>query len=195
MTNTFQTNSFTGGMNLDVDVNLIKDNQYRYAENVRIITNDNGTTGALQGIEGVKKYNGKIADNEIIIGVTTIDKVAIVFTKVIVNGNYSYNKVYRVEGFDTATPQHTIILQGDLKLCEYADETNISVVANYETDTNIKVYFTDGKSATKVLNIVDDKYVGTSATNPLVDSKGWIKNPNAVDITPGATLPPLKIIR
>lgn len=195
MTNTFQTNSFTGGMNLDVDVNLIKDNQYRYAENVRIITNDNGTTGALQGIEGVKKYNGKIADNEIIIGVTTIDKIAVVFTKVIVNGNYSYNKVYRVEGFDTATPQHTIILQGDLKLCEYADETNISVVANYETDTNIKVYFTDGKSATKVLNIVDDKYVGTSATNPLVDSKGWIKNPNAVDITPGATLPPLKIIR
>ena len=51
MTNTFQTNSFTSGMNMDVDVNLIKDNQYRYAENVRIITNDNGTTGALQGIE------------------------------------------------------------------------------------------------------------------------------------------------
>lgn len=192
---TFQTNSFVQGMNTDVDVNLIKDNQYRYAENVRLITNDNGTTGALQGVEGVKKYNGKVADNEIIIGVTTIDKVAVVFTKVIASGNYSYNKVYRVEGFDTATPQHTVILQGDLKLCEYADETNISVVANYETDTNIKVYFTDGKSATKVLNIVDDKYVGTSATNPLVDSKGWIKTPNAIDITPGATLPPFKIIR
>jgi hypothetical protein len=195
MTNTFQTNSFTSGMNMDVDVNLIKDNQYRYAENVRIITNDNGTTGALQGIEGVRKYNGNITNDEIVIGATTIDKMAIIFTKVIVNGNYSHNKVYRVEGFDDSTPKQTVVLQGDLKLCEYPNETNISCVANYETDTNIKVYFTDGKSATKVINVVDGKYTGTSATNPLVDSRGWIKTPNAIDITPGAVLPPFKIIR
>ena len=195
MTNTFQTNSFTSGMNMDVDVNLIKDNQYRYAENVRIITNDNGTTGALQGIEGVRKYNGNITNDEVVIGATTIDKMAIIFTKVIVNGNYSHNKVYRVEGFDDSTPKQTVILQGDLKLCEYPNETNISCVANYETDTNIKVYFTDGKSATKVINVVDGKYTGTSATNPLVDSRGWIKTPNAIDITPGAVLPPFKIIR
>ena len=139
MTNTFQTNSFTSGMNMDVDVNLIKDNQYRYAENVRIITNDNGTTGALQGIEGVRKYNGNITNDEVVIGATTIDKMAIIFTKVIVNGNYSHNKVYRVEGFDDSTPKQTVILQGDLKLCEYPNETNISCVANYETDTNINV--------------------------------------------------------
>lgn len=195
MTNTFQTNSFTSGMNMDVDVNLIKDNQYRYAENVRIITNDNGTTGALQGIEGVRKYNGNITNDEVVIGATTIDKMAIIFTKVIVNGNYSHNKVYRVEGFDDSTPKQTVVLQGDLKLCEYPNETNISCVANYETDTNIKVYFTDGKSATKVINVVDGKYTGTSATNPLVDSRGWIKTPNAIDITPGAVLPPFKIIR
>ena len=195
MTNTFQTNSFTSGMNMDVDVNLIKDNQYRYAENVRIITNDNGTTGALQGIEGVRKYNGNITNDEVVIGATTIDKMAIIFTKVIVNGNYSHKKVYRVEGFDDSTPKQTVILQGDLKLCEYPNETNISCVANYETDTNIKVYFTDGKSATKVINVVDGKYTGTSATNPLVDSRGWIKTPNAIDITPGAVLPPFKIIR
>ena len=195
MTNTFQTNSFTSGMNMDVDVNLIKDNQYRYAENVRIIANDNGTTGALQGIEGVRKYNGNITNDEVVIGATTIDKMAIIFTKVIVNGNYSHNKVYRVEGFDDSTPKQTVILQGDLKLCEYPNETNISCVANYETDTNIKVYFTDGKSATKVINVVDGKYTGTSATNPLVDSRGWIKTPNAIDITPGAVLPPFKIIR
>ena len=195
MTNTFQTNSFASGMNMDVDVNLIKDNQYRYAENVRIITNDNGTTGALQGIEGVRKYNGNITNDEVVIGATTIDKMAIIFTKVIVNGNYSHNKVYRVEGFDDSTPKQTVVLQGDLKLCEYPNETNISCVANYETDTNIKVYFTDGKSATKVINVVDGKYTGTSATNPLVNSRGWIKTPNAIDITPGAVLPPFKIIR
>ena len=160
-----------------------------------VLTNDNGTTGALQGIEGVRKYNGNITNDEVVIGATTIDKMAIIFTKVIVNGNYSHNKVYRVEGFYDSTPKQTVILQGDLKLCEYPNETNISCVANYETDTNIKVYFTDGKSATKVINVVDGKYTGTSATNPLVDSRGWIKTPNAIDITPGAVLPPFKIIR
>ena len=48
--------------------------------------------------------------------------MAIIFTKVIVNGNYSHNKVYRVEGFDDSTPKQTVILQGDLKLCEYPNE-------------------------------------------------------------------------
>lgn len=38
MTNTLQTNTFVGGMNLDTDVTMIPDNQYRYAENVRVIT-------------------------------------------------------------------------------------------------------------------------------------------------------------
>ena len=30
MTNTLQTNTFVGGMNLDTDVTMIPDNQYRY---------------------------------------------------------------------------------------------------------------------------------------------------------------------
>jgi hypothetical protein len=34
-------------MNLDTDVNLLPNEQYRYAENVRVITNDGGTTGVL----------------------------------------------------------------------------------------------------------------------------------------------------
>jgi len=39
-----------------------------------------------------------------------------------------------------------------------------------------------------MLNIVDDKYVGTSATNPLVDIDGNILDPKAIDIIPSATL-------
>ena len=42
MTNTLQTNTFVGGMNLDTDVTMIPDNQYRYAENVRVITDTDG---------------------------------------------------------------------------------------------------------------------------------------------------------
>ena len=60
ISNTLQTNTFIGGMNTDTDVTMIGDNQYRYAENVRVITNDAGTTGVLQNIEGVKSYTSYI---------------------------------------------------------------------------------------------------------------------------------------
>ena len=50
ISNTAQVNTFTGGLNMDQDVNLIPDTQYRYAEDVRVITNDGGTTGVLQSI-------------------------------------------------------------------------------------------------------------------------------------------------
>lgn len=56
ISNTAQVNTFTQGMNLDTDVNLLPNEQYRYAENVRVITNDGGTTGVLQNIESVRKY-------------------------------------------------------------------------------------------------------------------------------------------
>nr|UWG00935.1 MAG: hypothetical protein [Bacteriophage sp.] len=48
--NNVQTNTFTQGMNLDTDVTMIPDNQYRYAENVRVITDTDGTTGVLQNV-------------------------------------------------------------------------------------------------------------------------------------------------
>lgn len=188
ISNTFQNNTFLQGMNMDTDVSMIPDSQYRYAENVRIMTNDEGTTGVLQNIEGVKKYNATIPFNEVVIGVTTINQIAIVVTR-LENG---YNKVYRVTGFDSNTPVQTLILHGQLRLCEDLKKTpNLSIVGNYETDTNIKVYFTDGKSSVKVLNVVDNKYVFGSE---LVDKDGYIINPLALDITPGATLPPFELV-
>jgi hypothetical protein len=48
--NNVQINTFTQGMNLDTDVTMIPDNQYRYAENVRVITDTDGTTGVLQNV-------------------------------------------------------------------------------------------------------------------------------------------------
>ena len=35
-----QTNTFSGGMNMDVDYSVLKENQYIYAENIRILTNE-----------------------------------------------------------------------------------------------------------------------------------------------------------
>jgi len=42
-----QTNTFNGGLNLDDDITMIPKNQYRWAQNVRIVTDNEGTSGIL----------------------------------------------------------------------------------------------------------------------------------------------------
>ena len=42
-----QINTFTNGMNLDTDITMIPEGQYRYAENIRLLTDADGTTGML----------------------------------------------------------------------------------------------------------------------------------------------------
>ena len=75
-----QINTFNGGMNLDADVNYIDKSQYKYAENVRIVTNGDGTTGVLQGIEKNKQFKftidlskavNELTDSQKIIGTAT----------------------------------------------------------------------------------------------------------------------------
>lgn len=52
MNATRQTNTFAGGLNMDVDYSVLKDNQYIYAENIRILTNEGSSFAAMQNIEG-----------------------------------------------------------------------------------------------------------------------------------------------
>lgn len=198
ISNTFQTNTFIGGMDLDTDVAVLDNNKYRYAENVRILTNDNGTSGVLQNIEGIKQYVTEIASNVDIIGVETINNIAVVVTRLNTASNGSPvgdNIIYRVENFDT-DPDMYLVVKGELGLCKDLNETpNVSIVLNYETDTNIKAYITDGKSPIKVVNIMSDKYAYRSSLgSQLVDANLRILNPLALDLTPGAVLPPFSII-
>ena len=51
-----QTNTFEGGMDMDTDVAYMSNNTYRYAENVRLVTDTNGTNGILQNIQYIKEY-------------------------------------------------------------------------------------------------------------------------------------------
>lgn len=189
ISNTFQTNTFVEGMDCDTDITMLPNQRYRYAENVRVITNDEGTTGVLQNIEGVKKYSTVIPSDETIVGVTTIDKYAVVIT----SKNNGYNKIYRIDNIDSDSLSATVVLKGNIGLCsDIIRNPRISVVANYESDNLIKIYFTDGNSAVKVFNIMDDSY--TDATSGLIDNNGDIIDTGALDITPSAVLPPFQTI-
>lgn len=189
ISSTFQNNTFIEGMDADTDISILSDKRYRYAENVRVVTNDEGTSGVLQGIEDLEKYDWSISKQETIIGTTTVSQYIIIITV-----DWSgVNRVYRVSVLSNKKPVTTVILQGYLGLCRDLLKTpRLSVVSNYESDDVMKIYFTDGNSAVKCLNVSPsyDRYV---AGSDLVDSLGNILNPSALDITPGCNIPPFEI--
>lgn len=177
ISNKAQTNNFTKGMNLDSDISFIENNQYRYAENIRIVTNQDGTSGGLQNIEGVLNTNKSIPENEEIIGTSIVNDIGVVFT----NDDEGYTKIYRVI-FNENELQTTCIFKGILNLCKEEQYKKLSIVTNYEDDDNIKIYFTDGYSEIKVINLMDDKYIN------------GITNSTEIDIHPGALLKPFKFV-
>ena len=86
-----QVNTFLEGMNLDSDITMLSDKQYRQAQNVRLLTDNAGTTGILQNIEDVRQYLGGLEISENILGTAVsrwyntdkekVEECGIVFTK------------------------------------------------------------------------------------------------------------------
>jgi hypothetical protein len=59
-----QTNTFLQGMDRDNSLYYVQDKAYRYAEDIRTTTDDNGTTGVLQPRDHIYKTGTYIEDNE-----------------------------------------------------------------------------------------------------------------------------------
>lgn len=190
MSNTFQTNSFIEGMNLDIDITAIPESQYRYAENVRILTNKDGTSGVLQNIQSTRLIQGGdfMDSDEVVLATAIINQYGIILTA----DPYGITRIYRVEGYEEGLIQHTLVLKGRLN---YNRFSRVKIVANYESDSIIKMYFTDGESSIRSLNIMSDRYVQNSeGTNPALDEEGNIKNPDSLDIIPSTLLVAPKIV-
>lgn len=183
-----QINTFAKGLDMDTDITMLPEGKYRYAENIRLITDADGTTGMLQNIEYIRQYTGGISKNEQILGTATAllydpdtdgtIECGIVLTKKI-NNNKPYNILYKVTNFDSVKLKSEIITQGYLGV-----EKNASIKTNYESNTVSNVYISDGVTPIKVINIYDDS----------IDPNEVIYDPTRFDITPGATLFPFTFV-
>lgn len=182
-----QINTFAKGLDMDTDITMLPEGKYRYAENIRLITDADGTTGMLQNIEYIRQYGGGIPTDEQIIG-TTVTRVydekingpvecGIVLTKKMV-GAKAYNTLYKVTGFQSQQLTSTIITCGTLGI-----ENNVSIVSNYESDYVCNIYICDGLTPIKVINICDNKL---SENGQVVE----VNDPTRFDITPGCILLP-----
>lgn len=153
-----QINTFNKGMNMDVDIAMLPEGQYRYAENIRLLTDADGTTGLLQNIEYIRRYNQDETDNipldEEILGTTVTrwfnvetgvdEECGIVLTKTTDN----INNIYRVSGFDSTTISSKKIISGKFEILN-----KVSIISNYESDKASNVYISDGLSSIKVINL------------------------------------------
>lgn len=182
MNATRQINTFSAGMNMDVDYSLLKENQYAYAENIRILTNEGSSMGAMQNIEGFLSCNPSLViAGETIIHTTTIRDWAIVITNINNTSNFSIYR-YDFSASDSESQVTKIVNARPLGLTASSNKVYaISSVCRWESNDNVKLYLSDGQKQIKVINI-DDSHI----------SKNSNITEDDITIVPTASLPPFE---
>lgn len=139
-----QINSFVKGMNTDVSDSLMDSSQYRYAENVRLVTNTDSNSGELRLIEGVYKNDGWTT--KALKAMTSIRNILIVVSQ--------DDKIYKK---DTSDPEADWVLIFQPNEGEHFGDY-LSLVTRWETDNLVKLYIADGEHQLMYININDSRF-------------------------------------
>lgn len=173
-------NVFYKGLDLDTDVSALKKDSIRYAQNIRLIANDEGTSAIAQNSDYIQKYNINIGEGRYIIGVVeakqclcdndtcTPKECAVVFT----TDDNGYNYVYTVD-FDSNDVKE--IINGQFNWKE-----RLSLISNFESCDHSNVYIADGVNTLRVLNIAK--------------TYGKITDTTMLDMIPASNGNPLRLI-
>lgn len=151
-TNTQQVNEFSQGMVSDISDALLKDGQYRFAQNLRYVTNTDSNTGELHMIEG-SLLSYTIDDN--ILATTQIRNYGVVITGA--RDNWS---IYRFENPYEAGEKEFKPIDELTKVfgpcTKPLGEGKLSLVTRWEDKDTVKLYLADGKNPLMVFNIMKD---------------------------------------
>ena len=154
-----QTNTFVKGMDTDTSDILIESSKYRFAENVRITTDKDGSNGEIHMIDGTDQIQidgSPVFDGEKVLALTSIRDlcVAILYkpdTWRIVKWQKGSTDFINVFG-----PSEEIIWEVD------SDDKPIfkklSTVLRWESDKNIKLYIADGIHEIMSINVYNNTY-------------------------------------
>lgn len=156
--NTQQINVFSKGMNTDTSDAYMSNEQYRYAENLRFVTDESETSGELKLIEGWKylqigrnEQTSSYSEGDPIKAVTTVrDEIIILYNHYIEQSGITHARICSWDGQDSEEPK--IIL--DTADAPWGD--NISVVTRWESDTVVKLYVADGEHPLMMFNLRSD---------------------------------------
>lgn len=138
-----QTNTFLKGMNTDTSDFLLSDEQYRYAENVRLTTDLDNNQGELHVVNGISRI---LQNGGTILAFASIRNY---IAYVIKNEDQSWSIYRYVAGSGGAE-----LVFGPCKthpIWNENEEPNVNVVLRWESDKNIKLYIATG--VYKILSI------------------------------------------
>ena len=166
-----QVNTFLKGMNTDLSDSLLDSSQYRYAENLRLVTNTDSNSGELRLIEGTSV---RYTFTDRIIYLNSIREYVVVITKDDENHTWSVY-VNNNKGIEDNTHRWKMIFgpcsEPIWNIVDDVDqEPAICGVLRWESDNNIKLYITDntGNHSVISIQISADKWPGVGET-PISD--------------------------
>lgn len=160
------TKTFEGGMNKDIDVSFLAQNQYTHAENFQLISDDSSNNFILENAEGNKQWFNienieELGDTFYLVGHCYVDPYLILFYTenhaLKTPSNSNSNVIVRIRVDKDYFQDYDIIYTdsyGDR--LDFSDTYPISAVGLYEREDIIKVYWTDGYNPVRFINILDE---------------------------------------
>ena len=159
------TKTFHGGMNKDVDISLLKENEYIHAENYKLVADDASNGYILENAEGNESWLdlsgiSGLDDTYFLVGHCFIKPYLVLFYTTVVNDTAPSggdSTIVRLT-IDGGKIQEEEIIYEDGVGSTYLDLSTtypISAVGYYEAPDNIKVYWTDNYNSVRVINIMD----------------------------------------
>jgi len=141
--------SFAAGIQQDISTNKYPNNNLYWAQNFRLVSKDGLATGALTNINGNNKILSLGSDAEQISGFCLIRDTLVIFVQSD-DGGKIYIWEHTDTDFETESPK---FIYTDPNL-NFSAEYPVRAVGRYENEKVQKIYFTDGNSFFKHLNIV-----------------------------------------
>lgn len=158
-----QTNTFVGGMDTDTSDMYLDSSKYRYAENVRLVTDKDSNSGELRIIDGTKiicdlRDASSTYENCDILEMTSVRDLGVLILK---NNQdkwciVTFDKNGTIEQktgwidkpiWNTRTVNNVQVWDG---------KKNLSTVIRWEAEDNIKLYIADGIHNLMVINLHDN---------------------------------------
>ena len=149
-TKTQQVNIFAKGMNSDISDALLERDQYRLANNMRYVTDDQENTGEMHVIEGAENVIEKI--DGVVRGMISIRNYGVIITEDEPDGTWH---VYRWDSDE----EGDLVEVASINNRPLSKTNKLSLVTKYEDDKNIKVYIADGEYPIRVINIMSDEKI------------------------------------
>lgn len=145
-----QVNTFLKGMNTDLSDSLLDSSQYRYAENLRLVTNTDSNSGELRLVDGTSVRH---TFTDRIIYLNSIREYVVVITKDDANNEWSVY-VNNNKGIEDNTHHWTMIFGSCSEhIWNSGEEPAICGVLRWESDNNIKFYFVDNTGEHGIMSI------------------------------------------